>query len=99
MAIFVNYKLIKRLLLSREFCNFDNILIKTLFIMEKLVQKNSEGREVYVKKLTRKVTINNAMHVIKCPDCGAICASASEREFLPEFTTCDYCASNSTDYV
>lgn len=40
-------------------------------------------------KITKKETINRAMHIMKCPKCGAIQASASERELLPESTICD----------
>lgn len=39
-------------------------------------------------KIYKKEKIGPAMWVMRCPHCGAICASASEREILPEFTTC-----------
>lgn len=31
------------------------------------------------------------MYVMECPICGEICASASEYDLLPQFTTCDNC--------
>lgn len=40
-------------------------------------------------KITKKETISKGLHVMRCPKCGAIPASASEREMLPEFTYCD----------
>jgi len=43
------------------------------------------------KFIYRKTTINRGMHVIKCPDCGNYCASACDREMLPEWSTCDLC--------
>ena len=41
------------------------------------------------KKIYEKKTINRALHVIECPKCGNYCASASERNLLPEWSTCD----------
>lgn len=38
--------------------------------------------------ITNKKTINAAMHVMECPKCGQIVASASERYLLPQFVTC-----------
>jgi len=43
------------------------------------------------KRIYKKETLNPAMHVMRCPKCGNICASTSERELLPEWTICDYC--------
>jgi hypothetical protein len=37
----------------------------------------------------KKKSYNPAMHVIECSDCGAVLASASERNLLPQFATCD----------
>lgn len=41
------------------------------------------------KKIYKKESLNSAMYIIKCPECGNIVASASERCMLPEFSTCD----------
>ena len=38
--------------------------------------------------ITQKRTINPAMHVMECPKCGKIVASASERYLLPQSATC-----------
>jgi len=40
------------------------------------------------RKITKKEKIHNAMHVMRCPYCRSIEASASERILLPDFTTC-----------
>ena len=40
-------------------------------------------------RVTQKRTINTAMHVMECPVCGNVVASASERYLLPEFSTCN----------
>lgn len=42
-----------------------------------------------MNKIYQKKTIHKALHVIECPKCGKWLASASEREYLPEFSTCD----------
>ncbi|MGH7240029.1 MAG: hypothetical protein ACREHG_08175 [Candidatus Saccharimonadales bacterium] len=39
--------------------------------------------------ITEKETIHTAMHVMRCPECGRIVASASERRLLPQFATCE----------
>lgn len=52
-----------------------------------------------MKKIYKKETINNAMHVMRCPECGNICASASEREFLPVWTTCNICSKSKEQTV
>ena len=39
--------------------------------------------------ITRKKKIGPAMWVMECPKCGQWAASAAEREWLPDFTTCD----------
>lgn len=41
---------------------------------------------MYVKKIT---TIGPAMYALQCPLCGTILASASEIDWLPEFSTCN----------
>ena len=40
------------------------------------------------KEITQRETISRAMHVIKCPKCGSICASASEMKDLPNWSIC-----------
>lgn len=42
-----------------------------------------KGKRIYEKK-----EWNRAMHIMECPECKSIEASASERMSLPEFTTC-----------
>lgn len=42
-------------------------------------------------KVYRKEKIGRGLWGIVCPRCGMILASASEREFLPEFSTCKNC--------
>jgi len=42
-------------------------------------------------KIYNKKSIGAVMHVIECPKCKNICASASERAWLPEWSTCDQC--------
>lgn len=44
-----------------------------------------------MKKETTKITLSKALHVIKCSKCDAIIASASEKMYLPSFSTCDTC--------
>lgn len=39
--------------------------------------------------ITKKKKIGPAMWVMECPKCGAYCASAAERSWLPECTSCD----------
>lgn len=39
--------------------------------------------------IRKKKKVGNAMWVMECPKCGKICASASERSWLPDFTSCD----------
>lgn len=55
--------------------------------MENLVKTKGlfthERVRVYEKK-----TVNRAMHLMECPKCGDILASASERRFLPRFADC-----------
>ena len=43
-------------------------------------------------KIYKKTTLNPGLHVMECPICGDYCASASERNLLPEFTECDSCS-------
>ena len=40
-------------------------------------------------KVTKKIMINPALWIMECPFCGDILASASEKAYLPEFSTCD----------
>lgn len=47
-------------------------------------------------KIYEKKKINRALWVIRCPKCGKILASASEKGFLPEFMWC-YCESYSKE--
>lgn len=42
-------------------------------------------------KIYQKKEINGALFIMECPECGRWCASASERTYLPEFTTCEKC--------
>jgi len=44
-----------------------------------------------MKKVTKKEKLSNAMYVIKCPDCGAIIAGASEYRLLPSWSVCKEC--------
>jgi len=44
-----------------------------------------------MRKITRVKKVHNAMYVMECPRCGEICASASERELMPQWTTCPEC--------
>jgi len=48
-----------------------------------------------MNKIYKVKKLGQAMYVIECPKCGNICASASERELLPEFSTCN--CSNSVE--
>ena len=43
-----------------------------------------KNKPVYEKK-----KINSAMWIIECPLCSNVIASASEKEYLPEFSTCN----------
>lgn len=40
-------------------------------------------------KIYKKEKVSPAMWVMKCPKCGKICASASERSCLPDWIICD----------
>ena len=44
-----------------------------------------------MKKCDQISKIHNALYVIQCPVCKSILASASERDLMPEFSTCDDC--------
>jgi hypothetical protein len=37
----------------------------------------------------KRETIHKGMHIIKCPNCGSILASASERGLLPLWGDCN----------
>jgi len=41
-----------------------------------------------MNKIRNKKKINSGLYVIECPKCGAYLASASDKEYLPEFSTC-----------
>ncbi len=47
-------------------------------------------------KIYKKEKINRSLWVIRCPKCGKILASASEKQYLPEFMWCD-CESHSKE--
>lgn len=40
-------------------------------------------------KIYNKKELYSGMHVIECPKCKDILASASERMYLPSFSICD----------
>lgn len=40
-------------------------------------------------KVTKPIKLNSGMWVHKCPLCGSILASASEQEYMPEFSICE----------
>ena len=44
------------------------------------------SNKIYIRK-----SINKALHVIECPKCKGILASASERNLLPVFSSCPDC--------
>lgn len=51
-----------------------------------------ERKEKNPNKKYTKIYQKNSMigiHVMVCPKCDDVCASASERMYLPEFTSCD----------
>lgn len=48
------------------------------------MKTQKRNQKIYTKK-----TIHRGMHVIECPKCKAILASASERMYLPEWSICD----------
>lgn len=52
-------------------------------IITQMVNKVKAYRKIY-----QKTTINNAMHIMECPECKSIEASASEKMYLPQFTSC-----------
>ena len=54
----------------------------------KLIKKNYPP-EKELKKIYKKETLSPAMSVIMCPKCKTICASASEKMYLPKWSTCD----------
>lgn len=41
------------------------------------------------KKVYARETVAPTLHVIRCPDCGRVLASASDRAWLPSWSTCD----------
>lgn len=40
-------------------------------------------------KITKIAELHRGLYAHICPLCGAICASASELEYMPEFSICD----------
>ena len=40
------------------------------------------------QKIYKRESVNNAMHIMVCPGCDTVCASASERMYIPEWTAC-----------
>lgn len=62
--------------------------------MNEFLKRNSQQKidSINRKKYQRIYTIkclSPAMYIIECPKCGNICASASERSIMPQFSTCD----------
>ena len=45
-----------------------------------------------ISKVRNYKMVSAAMHVIECPECGAIAASASEKSLLPDWATCRKCS-------
>lgn len=65
-----------------DFLRFDGFFnFYLIFVVMSVVKKNAK---IYVR-----AQLGRSSWVIKCPACGQICASASERSWLPIWSVCD----------
>ena len=62
---------------------------KQINLKQMKIDKSAYPPDKEFKKIRKKESDGPAMHIMMCPECGTICASASERSYLPQFTTCD----------
>lgn len=53
--------------------------------------KNQQSQKPVIqrKEIREKITVHRGMHIMECPECKNICASAAERSWLPEWAMCD----------